>query len=325
MMEEEMGMDEMSWNEECESPCTDCGGTNGYHTATMGEGEMGTDERTYNPDNMMYLDEDGTELVSSRKVIRSGRGDERMARMFAIDMPEVVNVEMDEERNYTGTSVCPTEFRLPGGETADWDVILTSTRDYGKHAGDMDVPENPTPRQYALKAIFDVKSETGRRKYQVGGWVADSDTQLTREWQGNLVPAIEIGTYHYYWLKIPQPGRQGRVEYATAWAQNHCKPGGVKNMIKALLNFWDQRIEYVRVQVMPTAYTPEGSEQVIPAHMATAFHRYVTYDNWSECKLNQQLVQAANRARRASSSEQYVDDQARIGEYDLEEQEEVVW
>jgi hypothetical protein len=269
-------------------------------------------------------------LTHTRAVISSGKPDERMARHFDIELPEIVNTDRVEE-THVGTSVTPSVFRFDGGEELDYDEVIFSTSGGGKDPRDMDVPENPTPRQYALKAIFDAKAldehGTSRRKYQVGGWEPCTESPYTREWNGNQVRAIEVGVYHYYWLKVPKPANNmtPRVEWATQWAQHNCKPAGVKNMVKALLNFWDQGITHLRVMVMPQAYTIPDSDTVVPAHPASAFHRYEVFHAWPECQLDQRKVRAAFRAMRAATSAQYVDDQAKVGEYDVSDQEEVTW
>lgn len=266
------------------------------------------------------------ETVSKRKVISSGKGDSRMQRIMDVVVDEPIRVIDEEERNFTGSNQVPTVFRLSEGEEADWDVIIQSTLEGGKHADDFDVPENITPKQWALGTLLNVrKPGTRQRMYQIGGWEVDSDhVELFTNDRGDQYPIMQAGCYHYFWLKVPQPGKRPRMEYAEQWARQHCRPQGVRNMISALMGWWTQGITHIRVKVMVTLYDiPDGP--TVPVANAAGIQMYETWDNWSECQANQRLVRAAYRAMRAATADEYVPENNDLGEYTIEDQEEITW
>lgn len=241
--------------------------------------------------------------------IRSGRGDERMQRLLDIEVPETVSVEPAEQMSYTGTSQTPTVFRFDGGEELDWDVIIQSTLEGGKPLGDYEVPEKPTGVQYALKAIFDVwvrDNDKPTKKYQIA-WEVDSEDREQM---------FQPGSHHFFWLKVPQPGKRPRAEYAEYWARAHCKPGGVANMIKCLMQWWAQGITHVRIKAIANRWTnPEG--ELRTAWPASGITRVEKFYSWDECRGNIRIVQAAYRAMRATCSDQYTDDMTEQFEHEI--------
>lgn len=248
--------------------------------------------------------------------IRSGRGNERMERLLDIEIPEHVDVEPGEAREYTGTTQVPTVFRYDAGEEQDWDVIIQSTLQTGKRLGDMDVPEKPTTVQHALANIYKVWGEdNGRkhRKYVLGWGEVDSDDRQDL-WKA--------GHIHFNWMKIPHPGNLPRAQYAEDWARQHCKPGGVAGMVRCLMQWWTQGVTHVRIQHQARLWVnPEGD--VVTVWAPELITHVFAYDNHSECAANMRLVQAAYRAMRSASSEQYVPENGAQSEMSLDEAEDV--
>jgi hypothetical protein len=259
---------------------------------------------------------DTVEMISTawRRIRDEAEMDDSMAADQSLSVydgdeyMEYVNAETQ-----TLTNGAPlTLFRYDGGEEHDWSVILECTRTRGKPIGDPEVDERPTKVQWAVGTIMSVwqcrhclrvvpagdtclcqrQELPGKmRRYQVGV-DHDSDAGDGR---------FQAGVTQWVWLKVPRPTSMDIGDYAEAWAKAHCfSPVGVESMKAVLMTWYGQGITHIRVQYL----VPTGRDSAFPK--AGDYLRVEKFYSWDDCKANMRLVQAANRARRAASSDEYV-------------------